>query len=250
MNPTIYDIIKVTKYECSGVVGPTRSASLEGLIPMNPQDTSSDIPYGYCHCGCGQKTSIAQNSAPHRGYLRGEPSKYIANHFHAPNRPATEPEARFWKLVDRRGPNQCWEFKGSKGRNGYGQVWSYGKIIRTHRFSWTIHHGPIPDGMFVCHRCDNPSCVNPDHLFLGTHLENMADMTRKGRGRNSGEGRPGENNPCHILTEVDVLAIRNDPELSKLSQVEVGLRFGVSRQTVSDIRSGKRWRYLLEEAGR
>lgn len=81
-------------------------------------------------------------------------------------------------------PTGCIEWLGSLSPTGYGTIWVDGKHTRVHRLAWTISNGEIPDGMVVCHTCDNPKCCNIDHLFIGTHQENMDDMTAKGRGRN------------------------------------------------------------------
>jgi hypothetical protein len=90
---------------------------------------------------------------------------------------------RFWARV-RKGP-ECWEFAGPT-RKGYGQLGvGSGRHISAHRISWELANGPIPDGMQVLHTCDNPPCVNPAHLFLGTHQDNMDDMVAKGRGANA-----------------------------------------------------------------
>lgn len=81
----------------------------------------------------------------------------------------------------------CWLWLGRRGARGYGQVGFRGfKTRQAHRVSWLIHNGPIPDGLFVCHKCDTPPCVNPDHLFLGTCQDNLTDMARKNRAYRGG----------------------------------------------------------------
>lgn len=91
-------------------------------------------------------------------------------------------EERFWSKVDLKGPDDCWEWQASKLPDGYGSFGVRSRVVdKAHRVSWVLKNGPIPDGMSVCHRCDNPPCVNPDHLFLGTQQDNMKDMVSKGR---------------------------------------------------------------------
>lgn len=92
---------------------------------------------------------------------------------------------RFIKNIDLSYPNGCWPFKGSRDKDGYGRVHlPKRKKIPAHRVSWILFEGEIPEKMLVCHSCDNPSCVNPNHLFIGTHQDNMDDCVGKGRKRN------------------------------------------------------------------
>ncbi len=98
-------------------------------------------------------------------------------------------EEKFWRKVAIIPEHPCWEWVGLKHKQGYGRMrikaegYKYRKALLSHRVSWEIHNGPIPDKMFVLHKCDNTSCVNPQHLFIGDQFDNMRDMVKKGRWR-------------------------------------------------------------------
>ena len=130
----------------------------------------------------------------------------------------------------------CWTWTAGKGIGGYGRVRVGLKTRYAHRVSFEIHRGTIPRGMFVCHSCDNPACLNPDHLFLGTPAENMADRDRKGRQAR----QRGAQNAMAKLTDAAVLEIK----AAVGPQREIADRYGVSRGHISFIRTGRRWAHL------
>ena len=136
----------------------------------------------------------------------------------------------------------CWLWKGYLSKDGYGRFRFYGrngKKVQAHRASWILNFGPIPEGMFVCHKCDNRKCVNPEHLFLGTPQDNMNDMVAKGR---SGDTR-GEKSGLTHLTDADVLSIRaRYPQGTKL--IDLAREYGVAKSTVSYIVNGHTWKHV------
>lgn len=132
----------------------------------------------------------------------------------------------------------CWLWRGPRDGAGYGVVRVDGESRRAHRVSWELHRGPIPAGMLVCHRCDNPPCVNPDHLFVGTHGDNQADKVAKGR-----QAR-GAAMPNAVLTEPMVVEIRSLISDGELTQQEIAHRFGVSVGAVFSIAHGRGWKHV------
>lgn len=147
------------------------------------------------------------------------------------------PEQAFASRVAKNGDSGCWLWGGYKNMAGYGSLKVDGKMTRAHRYSWELHNGPIPDGMHVLHRCDNPPCVNPDHLWLGTDADNAADRAAKGRS-NPPKGDAHWNAK---LTEPDMYAIRADTRILR----EIATDYGVTPSTISFIKHRKTWRHII-----
>jgi hypothetical protein len=144
--------------------------------------------------------------------------------------------AHFWEKVRKGGPDDCWLWTGSTAYYGYGGIRAGGRggaLIGTHRFSYILAYGPIPDGMRVLHRCDNPPCVNPAHLFLGTQKDNVADMVKKGR----------YNGPFGAkLSPDDVREIRRI--YKKGMGRELARKFNVCPSMINYIVTRKVWRHV------
>lgn len=154
---------------------------------------------------------------------------------HSPER-ATE---RFHGNVDKGGDGGCWVWTGTLNNKGYGRA---GRRY-AHRIAWEMANGPIPPGLFVLHTCDNPPCVNPDHLGVGTAKDNSSDASRKGR-LNGRPNRPkGEQNKSHVLTEDQVRFIR-DARAAGESRRFLAEMFGVSRNEISRVTTRRLWKHL------
>jgi hypothetical protein len=175
-------------------------------------------------------------------------------------RPPVALEIRFINLIDvKEDLNQCWIWKGCKNPRGYGRfTLTKGKMVFTHRLMYELKNGEIPKGMLVCHTCDNPSCVNPNHLWLGTHKENHQDMVSKGRqagGRGKGSrGRVtiynlinysrGSTRPASKLNEEKVKKIKLELlEGKKISSI--AKEHNVTTQLIGTIKRGTSWKHVI-----
>lgn len=149
---------------------------------------------------------------------------------------------RFWMKVNKRSLSECWEWTANVLSSGYGQFFYKGKRSYAHRVSYVICVGEIPKGLLVCHKCDNRKCVNPNHLFLGTQKENLADMKSKGRQRYVSGWRPlaGEKNPQAKVDHIQVDEIRRLK--GTCSYKEIGSRYGISASSVCLIINHKNWK--------
>jgi hypothetical protein len=148
---------------------------------------------------------------------------------------------RYEKKVDRSGcPGACHEWTAYRNKGGYGQFNIEGRMYPAHRIQWTItNHQDIPPGMLVCHSCDNPSCVNPNHLWLGTNADNTRDKVEKGRAAYAA----GEANGSAILTEDKVRMIREEYALGGITCKALAAKYGVSMNTISLTINRKIWKH-------
>lgn len=156
-----------------------------------------------------------------------------------------EAKQRFWKKVDIRGEGDCWNWKAGLTHNGYGDFRYRYKHWRAHRFAWTVTNSPIPNGLWVLHRCDNRACCNPAHCFLGTNADNMADKCAKGR-QSKGESNShmrGEKHHGAKLTEMDVREIRNRRQAGE-SQKSIASGYGIKPRSISSIFHRRSWRHV------
>lgn len=175
-------------------------------------------------------------------------------------------EIRFWRNVNK--TETCWLWTGYKGADGYGRIYVAPKVCRAPRVSYEMHVGPIPDGLFVCHHCDTPACIRPDHLFLGDCAANMADMWRKGRYKtgdahwthikpeclSKGETHHAKRRPETVvrgekhggakLNEAKVREIRRLYADEGIGLSELGRRYGVTPQLIQHVVRRTAWRHV------
>lgn len=211
---------------------------------MQRDDTT--IPNGFCQCGCGQRTPLAKSTRLEHGRRRGEPLPYLHQHRLRVERRSIA--ARFWAKVEGGGPDDCWQWTGSRQHSGHGRFQASAegepkRIVQAHRWAFEQANGPIPNGLIVRHACDNPACVNPAHLQLGTQQDNVDDMWHRGRGFvPTAVPQPGTANPNAKLSASDVVEIRRRRQRGETGR-SVARSFGISPSQVSRILTGKRWRH-------
>jgi hypothetical protein len=190
-----------------------RRFGLLTVVERAPNDKFGNV-YWRCSCECGEKRLVrAYHLREGRFFTCGKPS------------------CRFWEKVHvPEDPNACWEWTGAVRDDGYGVFKVGGATVRSHVFSFEKHFKRAPsEGLFVCHKCDNRRCVNPTHLFQGSHQDNMADMQQKGRARSG---------PAIILSATQRNAMRRDFERG-VTYPELATYYGVTARTVGRIVSGK-----------
>ena len=151
-------------------------------------------------------------------------------------------EARFWPKVDRKGDNECWPWASKAlAHFGYGRLFlaTNSGQARAHRVAYALRHGSVPDHLQVCHRCDNPPCCNPNHLFLGTAVDNMKDAARKGH-TSPPPHSFGEKHHNAKFDAKSALSIANDRRSARI----IAAQYGVSEMTIYRIRKGLTWKNL------
>jgi hypothetical protein len=151
----------------------------------------------------------------------------------------------YFSLRYKRTKTGCWEWSGCRDAKNYGRMgYARKKLVLCHRVSWMAFRGPIPEGMCVCHKCDNPPCINPDHLFLGTRADNTRDAASKGRIRCNPEKIKGQLHGMHKLTNDQVLEIRKRYVPYKTHSRILADEFHVCSASILNIVNRKSWKHL------
>ena len=204
--------------------------------------SKAEKPYGAkqtgnfwnCVCECGTHrvvyaATVKNGGSRSCGCLKSEVNSIVMKAMRLKQSGTLEQRffGRFAKLE-----TGCWQWRAHTDKDGYGVLPGDSKNTRAHRFSYEFHKGPIPDGLVICHHCDNPGCVNPEHLFVGTKKDNAQDALRKKR------HYVGEKNGRSKLTEENVKEILN----SSINGQQLANKFCVTRQTINNVKRGDTWK--------
>jgi len=179
------------------------------------------------------------------GYTKGQPLRFIKGH-NGRGKPGPNsgrifsPLAdRLWSRIERRSPDECWEWQGARSSSGYGVLNGSGSSSQAHRHAYELTYGPIPPGLMIRHTCDNPPCCNPAHLLPGTHQDNTEDMVSRERQER------GERHHFAKLSDADVIEIRRLANAG-IPQREIAKQFGIGKDYVSILKRGLNWKHLKE----
>jgi len=188
--------------------------------------------------GCETDVRVKSLSLCYKHYVRFKTHSSVGFKKHARG----TLEERFWNFVDKKSEDECWHWTGQILSNGYGRISVGARNLGNelaHRVSWRLaNKQEIPEKMVVMHKCDNPKCVNPNHLNIGTHKQNTQDMITKGR--KMVVSPKGEGNGKSLLDAEKVRLIRS----SKLNHAELGRQLGVSTSCIRGVRSGRTWSHI------
>lgn len=158
---------------------------------------------------------------------------------HTTRRDINKIKERFWNRISKRNPDDCWEWQGGKTKDGYGKAGYQHKNVLAHRLAWELTNGPIPEGLCILHECDNPTCCNPNHLFPGTHTDNMRDMFAKKR-----KNTQGIKNNRAKLTERQVTEIRQRHHNGDVSRLNLATEYNVTTTTINFLLNRKTWSHI------
>jgi hypothetical protein len=176
------------------------------------QFTVGRIPHGECHCGCGQRTTLALCTRDDRGWIKGEPTRFVLGH-------QARKRVRYVEVPKENFATPCWLWQLSCFHDGYGALWKGGRMCKAHRVYYEEQKGPVPDGTELDHLCRERQCVNPDHLEPVSHFENC---------------RRGSNTK---LTASSVADIRSSSDTQRV----LARRYGVTQGHISRIKGGQTW---------
>jgi hypothetical protein len=187
-----------------------------------------------CACGCGKETRLAPGTVRRKGWVKGQPMRFLRGH--GRSRPVAQ---RFWEKVD-----ECWPWQASKCNYGYGQLEVNGRPMRSNRLTYELTHGSIPDELEALHTCNNPPCCNPAHIYAGTQTDNMQDAKKAGR-LHKFALKPGTAYPRAKLDDDKVRFIRSAYAAGTVTLKQLGMQFNVTEQMIWLVVHRKKWQHVM-----